>query len=99
MENPMEHINELLSSVRPEIAHQLKEEFEAVFNMSFSNGFSAGVRDADERNIKNAEKYKNIGEARGIAWAYHAVHNNKVRDVLSENPFANRHLVNGLIKK
>lgn len=99
MNSPMERVNELLASVDTEIAALLREQFVAAYETSFSNGFDAGLRTSEEQHIKSIEKFKNIGEARGITWAYHAIQKNKVRDVLADNPYANPHLVNGLLGK
>lgn len=97
MTSPMERIDELLTEVDPAIAEKLRENFVEAYEVSFSNGYAAGESSAIEQAGKLAEKFKNIGEARGITWAYHALSKNKIRDVLAENPYANPHLVNGIL--
>lgn len=98
MTSPMERIDKLLQEVDPSIAEKLRENFVEAYEMSFSNGYTAGDMGALERTGKLAEKFKNIGEARGITWAYHALKKNKIRDVIAENPYANPHLVNGILQ-
>lgn len=94
----MDKINELLKEVDPAIAEKLRQNFVEAYEVSFSNGYTARQDSAEEKVGKLAEKFKNIGEARGITWAYHALKKNKIRDVIAENPYANPHLVNGILQ-
>lgn len=94
---PAEKLNALLDCLYTGTANELRQQIEEVVADSFSRGYDAGLHEGLSQSTVPDEAYIHKGEAKGIAWAYHAIKGNKVQD-MSNHPYVNRSIMADLLE-
>jgi hypothetical protein len=93
-----ESIKELLSlleGVAPTVTAELRDRLQEAEREIYSDGYSAGLDEGVLRASVPDEETFLRGQARGMAWAYHAAKGHQVE--IPANPYAREAVVNGLL--
>lgn len=95
-----EKAKKLLKELEDVIPADKMEELRGYLNSAmedeFNAGYRVGAKDAESRMGNPNKNEFNKGEAKGLAWAYHAVNGRNV--AVMDNPIVREGIVNGLLE-